>query len=171
MKYDIEYYENLLRIQSNTAEKINKIRWNFILEVLSPNNILDYGSGCGFFRAYRPSGIEVDSYDIGPYPQTGIRIKLYDVVCFWDVFEHINDFKVIEPILALSSAVALSIPIKPDNKHFADWKHFKIGEHLHFWNEDTLQAFFLKYGFNKVKNSGYPECPPREDILSIILTK
>ena len=78
-KYDLEYFEKMLRQNSKTAEEISNIRWDWLYE-LCPKTVLDYGSGCGFFRAFRPRGIEVDTYDIGPYPQTGIRLRLYDIV-------------------------------------------------------------------------------------------
>lgn len=164
--YNLEYFEKMLRQNSKTAEEISDIRWQWI-QTIGPKTVLDYGSGCGFFRAFRPEGVEVNSYDVGPYPQTGIDLKLYDVVCFWDVFEHIDDFRLIEPILALSKHVALSIPVKPDMKNYLDWKHFKPSEHLHYWTQETLIFFFKKYGYNLIK-LGTPECPPREDIVSFL---
>ena len=81
MKYDLEYYELTLRLNSATAEQICKVRWDWI-EECNPSVVLDYGSGVGWFRAWRPSGIEVYSYDIADCPQTGIKLALYDVVCF-----------------------------------------------------------------------------------------
>lgn len=169
MKYDIEYYEKMLRQNAIHSWSISKKRWDWIVEI-GPNTVLDYGSGCGFFRAYRPEGIVVYSYDIGPYPQTGIELTSYDVVCFWDVLEHIADFSIIEPVIALAKHIALSLPIKPDNVLWDNWKHFKPNEHLHYWTGETVQAFFNQYGF-KLMKSGYPECPPREDIKSFLFKR
>lgn len=165
MKYDLEYYENMLRLNSITAEQICKIRWDWISEC-APRVVLDYGSGVGWFRAWRPRGVEVYSYDIANYPQTDIELVMYDVVCFWDVLEHIPDFKVIEPILALSRHVAISLPIIA-NTDLADWKHFKPAEHLHYFTQEVLDAFFERYGFSCIK-MGQPECPPRVDITSVL---
>ncbi len=165
MKYDIDYYENMLRQYSRTAEQISKIRWDWIKEI-EPTRVLDYGSGCGWFRAWRPKGVEVDSYDIGDYPQTGIDLVIYDVVCFWDVLEHIEDFAELEPVLALARHVAVSVPVI-DEISLIDWKHFKPGEHLHYFTNEALDALFRKYGFDAMK-TGQPECPPREDIMSIL---
>ena len=81
MNYDLEYFEKMLRLNSKTGELISNIRWAWIGDT-HPKTILDYGSGCGFFRAYRPEGVEVNSYDIGTFPQTGIELKIYDIVCF-----------------------------------------------------------------------------------------
>ena len=169
MEYDLEYYENMLRQYSRTAEEISKIRWNWISEV-DPAVVLDYGSGVGWFRAWRPKGIKVYSCDIASYPQTGTQFLMYDVVCFWDVLEHIPDFTVIEPILALARNVAVSIPLIPQEESFSTWKHFKPGEHLHYFTPSTLDALLAKYGF-ELRKAGQPECPPRKDITSVLYAK
>jgi len=166
MMYDINYYEKMLREYSGTAEHISKIRWDWISDD-NPKSVLDYGSGIGWFRAWRPSGVEVYSYDIAKYPQTGIDLRVYDVVCFWDVLEHVPDFTKVEPILRLAKCVAVSLPMKIGLDDFSTWKHFKPTEHLHYFTEETLDAMFRKYGFHR-KKMGQPECPPREDITSTL---
>lgn len=167
MNYDIDYYENLLRRYSRTAEEICRIRWDWIAE-LNPKSVLDYGSGVGWFRAYRPKGVVCHSYDIGPYPQTGMKAQVYDVVCFFDVLEHIPDFGIIEPVMRLANNVATSLPIR--NGDLAGWMHFKPGEHLHYFTEEMLSAFMAEYGFVMAKK-GAPECPPRKDIKSYIFKR
>ena len=167
--YDIEYHERMLRLNSASAESINSVRWDFIADI-KPKKVLDYGSGVGWFRAYRPEGVIVHSYDIMPTMQTGMEITLYDVVCFWDVLEHIPTFEEIEPALALSSHVALSIPIKPPEKPYFEWKHLKPREHLHFLDKEAVYALFNRYGFGLMKE-GTPECPPREDVVSMLFWK
>jgi len=168
-KYNLEYYENMLRQYSATAEMISKKRWEWIAE-FNPKTVLDYGSGVGWFRAWRPQGIIVDSFDIGQYPQTDISLIIYDVTCFWDVLEHIHDWNELDPVFALSKVVAGTIPIKPKDVLFSDWKHFKPGEHLHYWTEETLDALFKRYGFIKTK-WGNPEWPPRKDVMSFAYTR
>jgi len=169
MIYNLEYYEHMLRIYSKTAEQICKIRWNFIKEI-KLLTILDYGSGVGWFRAYRPKDIEVDSYDIANYPQTGIQKKEYDLVCFWDVLEHLENFNQIKSLLINTKAVAVSMPIKPKKIKLENWKHFKPNEHLHYFTIETLDALFKTYNFIKLKG-GYPECPPRTDVYSALYKK
>lgn len=167
MKYDLDYYENLLRQYSKTAREICEIRWTWV-ESIHPRTVLDYGCGVGWFRAYRPQGVEVDSYDIGPFPQTGISLKVYDLVCLYDVLEHIEDFSILEPVLRLANHVVTSLPIK--NGDLAEWRHFKPGEHLHYFTHETLEALFRRYGFELVKQ-GSPECPPRRDIESFLFKR
>lgn len=164
--YDLAYYEGMLRDYSKTAEDICKIRWNFVAEI-RPRIVLDYGCGIGWFRAFRPDGVVVDSFDIADYPQTGIRRIDYDLICFWDVLEHLPNFEVIADLLANANYVAVTVPIKPKNVALEKWKHFKPGEHLHYFTEKDLDSFFKEYNYKKLKR-GYPECPPRQDILSAL---
>jgi hypothetical protein len=164
MEYDLEYFEKMLRQNSATAEEICRLRWNWV-DFVHPKTVLDYGSGVGWFRAYRPSGVEVYTYDIGNFPQTGIKLMMYDVVCFWDVLEHLPDFRMIEPILALARNVAVSVPIIEGE--LMESKHFKPGEHLHYFTQKSIRSLFANYGFAAMR-SGTPECPPRKDIHSFL---
>jgi len=166
--YDLNYYEKMLRLYSGTAEEINKRRWHFLKSHIQRlNTVLDYGCGVGWFRAWRPPGVKVFSFDIAMYPQTGVEIQIYDCTCFWDVLEHIPDFAAIEPILALSRFVAVSIPIPNDETGLNGWKHFKPGEHLHYFTRASLNALFNKYGFDLLLEDDF-ECPPRLDVSSFI---
>jgi len=164
IKYGIDYYEGLLRIQSKTAQDIAEIRWGWI-EHLRPKYVLDYGSGVGFFRAFRPPGIEVDTYDVGPVAQTGITRDCYDVICFFDVLEHIADWATILPVMHKAKYIAGTVPILNDGKDLFKWKHYKPGEHFHYWHERGFEVEMNRIGFEKMAH-GWPECPPRVDILS-----
>lgn len=166
MNYDLEYYEKMLREYSRSAEEIVRIRWNFISEI-APRRVLDYGSGVGWFRAWRPPGVEVDSYDLLPVPQTEIRLAIYDVTCFWDVLEHIQDFGVIAPVLALSKHLAVTVPVRPPEKEYANWKHSKPSEHVRAFTSEGLSDLMSYFGFELIKEEKV-ECPPRADIISFL---
>jgi hypothetical protein len=166
MKYNIEYYEKMLRQNSGSGEMIAKIRWDFISEV-RPRRVLDYGSGVGWFRAWRPAGVTVDSYDILPVPQTEIKLAIYDVTCFWDVLEHIQDFGVIAPVIALSKHLAVTVPVRPPGKEYARWKHSKPSEHVNVFTSEGLSDLMSYFGFELMKEEK-AECPPRTDIISFL---
>ena len=144
--YDINYYEGMLRNYSATAEMITKIRWDFVSHV-EPKSVLDYGSGVGWFRAFRPEGIVVDTYDIASFVQTGIQREVYDLVCFWDVLEHIPNFGVIDGLLDSTMFVAVTVPVCPSKQRLEDWKHFKPNEHLHYFTQESLDGVFDKSDF------------------------
>ena len=167
--YNLDYLENMYRMYSKTAENICKIRWKFI-ESTNSKTVLDYGCGCGFFRMYRPKKIIVDSYDVNDYcVQTGINRNQYDLICLWDVLEHINIGEV-GYLLDKTKYLALSIPIKPDDINMITWKHYKPGEHIFHYTEKLLNETLEKYNFKQIKK-GQPECPPRKDIRSFIYEK
>jgi hypothetical protein len=167
IKYDLNYLENLLRIQARTGQLIAEIRWDFIdCKKNNIKTILDYGSGVGFFRAFRPEGIEVDNYDVNPCaPQTGITKKTYDLVCLWDVLEHLT-----APLEFDSKFITITVPIKPKDILLKDWYHFKPGEHLVYFSQEYLDLIFKNFGYQRIK-LGQPECPPRKDVWSILYEK
>lgn len=168
--YDLDYIENMMRMYSKTAEDICKRRWVFV-EECEPESVLDYGCGCGWFRAWRPEGIEVDSYDINKSAlQTGIQKESYDLICFFDVLEHLPHFVEIKSLLKSAKYVATTVPIKPKDVRLKDWYHFKPDEHLQNFAEETIETLFSNYGFELVKK-GMPECPPRRDIWSFLFKK
>ena len=171
VKYDTAYYYNLLRIHASTAKLICGIRWDLLNKnIPGIKTVLDYGCGVGFFKAFGPAGIDVDTYDIMPVVQTGITKPRYDVLTMWDVLEHIPDFTDLELVLKSVDYVAITLPVKPDGKEWNAWKHFKPGEHLHYYTTDLLCALFRIYGF-ELKIETDVECPPREDIRSYIFKR
>lgn len=176
IKYDEKYYYNLLKIHTHTARQISDIRWKFVSQ-LSFNNkwpiILDYGCGVGWFAAFKPAFMKdenMDTFDIMPVPQTGIRHSQYDLIALWDVLEHIPDFTELAPLLEKTDFVALSIPIKPKDVAWKDYYHLKPGEHLHYYEEELLIELFRRYGFDLLV-SGQPECPPRKMVWNFIFQK
>jgi hypothetical protein len=169
VKYDIEYFETMLRINSPTAKEINAIRWDWIKDVHA-KTILDFGSGIGFFRAFRNNGAVVDTYDVGPYCQTGIRREHYDLVTMWDVLEHLETMDDARRILNKTDHFACTVPVLPLGKALTSWKHYKPGEHLRFFLNGNIERFMEEEGFRLLKK-GRPEVPPREDIESFLFRR
>ncbi len=88
--YNQDYYEKMVKQNSGSAQDISKIRWDFVSE-LNPKTILDFGCGPSYFSSFKPDGVIVNTFDVMPVMQTGIRLKQYDLMTMWDVFEHIDD--------------------------------------------------------------------------------
>lgn len=170
-QYDFEYWKKMIRQNSSSAETISRIRWDFVSKIC-PKTVLDYGSGPCWFAAYAPERIDVDTYDIAPWPQTGIQQKYYDLITMWDVIEHIPDLKVLESVFSSTKAVAIATPMLPKNTDFKSWRHNKPGEHLQLFTKESLQQYFRKFGFRLIK-SGFPECDCgiRHDIFSALFKK
>ena len=166
MEYNIEYQENLLRLHARNAEFINGIRWKWI-QKFGPETVLDYGCGPGFFRAYRPDGVEVDTFDVAPVMQTGIKRDHYDMICFWDVLEHIENHDILRPVFDMADKIACSVPIFENGIPLEAWKHYKPGEHLHNFDLNQLVSLLIRFNFECIM-MGKPECPPRKDIYSFV---
>lgn len=167
--YDTSYFYNMLRMYSSTAAAICKIRWDFVSQT-NARTVLDYGSGCGFFKAFAPSNLEVDTFDVMDVPQTGITKRKYDLICFWDVLEHVADLELLRDVFEMTDWVAITVPIKPEGLAWEKYKHYKPGEHIHHFQEDSLSALLNHFGF-KLVTSGNPECPPREMIGSFLFKR
>ena len=156
----------MLRYYTKTAELICGIRWDFVREV-EPGLVLDYGSGCGFFKAFAPENTVVDTYDVMPVPITGINHESYDLITFWDVLEHIPDFSDIRYPFDKTNYVAITVPIKPRGMRWKKYKHYKPLEHIHHFTDDSLIDLMESFNYSLVKK-GSPECPPREHIKSFL---
>lgn len=176
--YDENYYENLLEMYAGSMERISNIRWQFIASV-EPGLVLDYGSGNNAFTLFKPDDVIVDSFDIGmignaKYPQTGIRHDKYDLICLWDVLEHVDwECSTDEAMLEAISKVkhlAATIPVLPNGNKLEDWKHYKPGEHLIYFTANSFMNFIESLGFTTIK-CGQPECPPRTDIHSFLFRR
>lgn len=175
--YDHNYFYKMLRLYSPTAEDICERRWDFVEEALGAATkggdkvfVLDYGSGCGFFKAFAPAGVECDTFDVMPVPQTGITREEYDLITFWDVLEHIPNLMDLTPIMAKAKWVAVTVPIKPEGLAWEKYKHFKPGEHIHHFQQDYLEAVMRLFRFSLVK-AGTPECPPRDMVGSFLFRR
>lgn len=164
--YDLSYYNKMLRAYSGSAQLICERRWAWVADA-GARTVLDYGAGIGWFAAYAPPGVQVDTYDVMPTPQTGITRPTYDLLTLWDVLEHLPNLEAIQPYIIQAQYVAISIPILPPDKPWVSWKHFKPYEHLFYPTAEQLAALFAFYGFQEVKR-GQPECPPREDIWNFL---
>lgn len=137
-----------------------------------PKIVLDYGSGVGWFRAFSPPSIIVDTYDIMDTPQTGITNDYYDLITMWDVLEHLPDFSVLDNLLKITDYFAITVPIKSKSVKLSNWIHYKPGEHLHYFTEESIEELFNNRGFFLLKD-GYPEidCGIRKDIYSAIFKR
>jgi len=170
--YNIDYWDTMIRQNSSTAKEIAETRWDFV-SILEPKVVLDYGCGPGWFRAFALHGVQVDTFDLYPWPQTGINHDHYDLITLWDVLEHVEDLdQFVSDLCSKADNIALTTPILPNEATFElkKWKHYKPGEHLHYFTVESLTELFAKHGFILIK-IGDPECPPRSDVASFIFAK
>lgn len=163
VQYDAQYAH---QYDSRPVKEMSELRWNFIqsnLKLPAGSRVLDVGYGNGAFlkRAreadMRIFGLDVHKEDFGIPVVDFDTPQDYDLVCFFDSLEHFPDFA---PILRLGTQnVIVSIPCTPDFilTEPTKWRHFKPGEHLHYFSPSSLDLFMRNWGFPKRAAQGHPE--------------
>ena len=163
VSYDAEYAH---QYDSRPVKEMSDIRWDFIqshLDLPAGSRVLDVGYGNGAFlkRAEAAGmsifGIDLHSEDFG-VPVVDFETPLsFDLVCLFDSLEHFPDFT---PLLKLKTRnVIVSIPNTPDCILTTpkDWRHFKPGEHLHYFSYRSLERLMRIWGLQTKCADGFPE--------------
>jgi hypothetical protein len=171
MSYDGTYAR---QYDHRPAREMSEVRWRFIQSHLTlPNNskILDIGYGNGaFLKRAREAGMEIYGIDVHTedfgVPTIDFDTDLhFDLVCFFDSLEHFANF---EPIFRLNAdAAIISIPNRPSTvlESPRSWRHFKPGEHLHYFSTKSLDRIMQTWGYNHRLTEGFPEDALRGKLL------
>ncbi len=163
VSYDANYAH---QYDSRPVREMSEVRWNFIQSCLSlpkGSRVLDIGYGNGAFLKHARAegmdiyGIDLHDEDFG-IPVVDLETNIhFDLICFFDSLEHFPNF---HPLLNLrASNVIVSIPSTPawllssPNR----WRHYKPGEHLHYFSRRSLDRFMRDWGFNAKLTEGHPE--------------
>lgn len=163
MQYNAEYTRNY---DNYPVRPLSDVRWNFIQSALDlpvGSHVLDVGYGNGaFLKRARHAGMLISGIDLHGedfnVPEASFHdVVEYDLVTFFDSLEHFSDFA---PILALKARhVIVSLPLTPGFLLASPlhWRHYKPGEHLHYFSPDSLDTFMRAWGFPRKILAGYPE--------------
>ncbi len=82
----------------------------------------------------------------------------------WDSLEHIPDPEAL--IRSVGEWVFVSMPVYKDQADCLKSKHFKPGEHLHYWSVRGLIGWFAKMNFGCVEINEHESDLGREGITS-----
>ena len=178
--YDERYLaEYAARSSSEIGQRIYAARWAFVQRHCSGGRLLDYGCATGAFHLSRPKDqwqvFDATGYDINPNSIYSLAPKgVFDILTMWDVIEHL----VIptDPIRGYRPAIVfISTPNIDDVDDFnavRSWKHWKPGEHLHYFNLKSLAAVLACEGYSIVEHNfeeGLIRAPARPNaILSVV---
>jgi SAM-dependent methyltransferase len=162
-RYDASYAH---QYDDRPHRAMSELRWNFIQRTLNfgaGRRVLDIGYGNGSFLKHCESrgaeifGIDVHGEDFG-IPEVNFRTNLeFDLICFFDSLEHLPSFDIIMGLKA--KYVIVSVP-NPPNFFLAEpgrWRHFKPGEHLHYFSRDSLDYLMREWLGGRKISEGYPE--------------
>ena len=154
--------------------EMSALRWRFIqrwLGLAMGSRVLDIGYGNGsLLKHARAHGMEVFGLDVHgedfgiPTVDYDTR-QTFDVICFFDSLEHFVGF---DCLFRLRTAhVVVSLPARPDYLLDAPerWRHYKPGEHLHYFSHGSLGVLMGKWGLRHKLADGLPEDELRGKLL------
>jgi SAM-dependent methyltransferase len=162
--YDANYAH---KYDNYPHREISSIRWKFIQQTLSlppGSKILDIGYGNGSFLKYAREhgmhifGIDLHGEDFG-IPETDYKTDTaFDLVCFFDSLEHFDTFA--QPLALKAKNVVVSVPDPPEDFLFkspCEWRHYRPGEHLHYFSRFSLDLLMHRWGLSSKRAEGHPE--------------
>lgn len=171
-------YYNSYRPDTYFNPVVTKARTEFVNRNCDISESFDYGCGMNPFHY----NFETEtSLCRGLYDRYVEKFSYFDKIAFkesktllmFDVLEHIYNPQQFLEIIP-QSKVILTLPVFPRKFDTLDelkgWKHFKPGEHLLYCTRDGIHKLCERSGYD-ILESDYIECPPREDILSLVIQK
>ena len=179
-KKNIYNHDYFLRYAERGASEIGKTlydeRWRLVEKYCHGNmTLLDYGCASGAFHKSSRNGFDCHGFDVNPY--SGFNTfpkKKVEILTMWDVVEHLK-----HPDAVLKELDAdwlfMSTPNVDAAEDFESWKHNRPGEHLHYFNKESLDSLLTGIGYEVLEfNYGEgeirdPECP--ENIISVVAKK
>ena len=130
---------------------------------------VDIGIGGGrFVLEANGFGCDVNAEAVQWLRERGLHFDIYaahaEVITCWDSLEHIPN-----PERLINQAgewVFVSMPIYKDQAHCLASKHFKPGEHLHYFTHDGLLLWFTQQGFTCIEYNDIESQLGRDGIMS-----
>lgn len=170
MDYSGPYFEKYQVLDATpmgaalTRARVELVRKHFA------GGVVDIGIGGGRFvlECEGSAGFDVNPEAVAWLDSRGL---LYDInalplraITCWDSLEHIPDPE--ELVAKVSEWVFVSMPVYKDQADCLKSKHFKPGEHLHYWSVRGLIGWFAKMNFGCVEINERESDLGREGITS-----
>jgi hypothetical protein len=135
-----------------TTEEMSHLRLGLLKAYLNKGRLLDVGYGNGsFVKLARNAGLTAFGFDVhgADYgiPEAGLNSgEEWDVVTFFDSLEHIPDLGEVKDLAQRTDYIIVSYPCRPDGFPVGAqaWKHFRPGEHIHYFCGRSLAVLFGK---------------------------
>lgn len=161
--YDAAYLEKY-RLIDDKVRALSRKRLQ-VLGAFIPvgGRLLDYGCGTGRV-VQEASLLGWNSWGYDLIPGEGRRIKYpldqeWDVATFFDSLEHLRDPD--ETVATVDAQyVMVSVPWchYPDNwEWFSTWRHYRVGEHVWYWNRESLDLLFQLLGYHPIMHSSFED--------------
>jgi hypothetical protein len=176
------YYKNIESYSWNTSY----LRLGYIIGSIGriPKSILDVGYGTGAFLKVCETeipnryGHDISGWNVpeGCEFVSDILEKEFDVITFFDSLEHMNDIEFVKDLKCNYVCISLPWCHYFDDEWFDTWKHRKPDEHLWHFNEESLQNFMTRMGYETINICNMEDVTrennqPYQNILSGIFRK
>jgi hypothetical protein len=184
ISYGKKYFEIYTGLKNTRiANKLNLGRVKIVNDIIGKEKALDIGIGSGEFIENRKNtyGYDINLYGIAWLKERKLYYNFNKLlkektssflgITFWDSFEHILDIKYVLSNILIGMTVFLSIPIFSTLKNIKKSKHYKPGEHIHYFTMIGLVEFFKKYGFKWIKIQTFEIEAGRDSIYTFAFKK
>ncbi|MCV0161054.1 class I SAM-dependent methyltransferase [Pseudomonas aeruginosa] len=168
MDYSGPYFEKYQALDGTpmgaalTAARVDMVRRHFDGEVL------DVGIGGGrFVIESGGKGFDVNEEAVQWLKSRNAYADPYKgvaAITCWDSLEHVPDPEAL--VRSVGEWVFVSMPVYKDQADCLKSKHFKPGEHLHYWSVRGLIGWFAKMNFGCVEINERESDLGREGITS-----
>jgi hypothetical protein len=133
-----------------TTESMSWLRLGLVRSFVGGGRLLDVGYGNGsFIKVAKKAKFEAFGFDVhGLGKKYGVEEALltkgkWDVVTLFDSIEHFDDLSAIKSLDDRSPFIIVSTPYRPSFFPASlEWKHFRPGEHLHYFSKASLGTLF-----------------------------
>lgn len=145
-RYDFDYMSSYLQ---KPEIAMSHLRTGFLKGFVRQGKLLDVGYGTGAFvrtastAGFEAYGCDVHGVDRGIQEKPLVSEDEWDAVTFFDSLEHFPDLEVIRQLSRRAKVIVVSLPKTP--RFFPEckkWRHYKPGEHLHYFTEGSLKRLF-----------------------------
>ncbi|AVR83632.1 TPA: methyltransferase domain-containing protein [Pseudomonas aeruginosa] len=169
MDYTGPYFEKYQALDATPmGEALTRARMEMVKRHIDPASVLDVGIGGG--RFVEEAGCF--GYDVNEQANFWLRSKNvfrdasfgWPAMTFWDSLEHVPDPEAL--VRSVGEWVFVSMPVYKDQADCLKSKHFKPGEHLHYWSVRGLVGWFAKMNFGCVEINERESELGREGITS-----
>lgn len=181
--YDDAYYRKVCSYDAAIEQAVNDGRCAMLMRHLMDGaSVLDIGAGSGaFVRSARSYGFAAVGYDVmqesnellradGAYsdPSSGYA---YDAITLWDVLEHMERPAGLLSGLVKGIHIFASVPMIDNLHRLQESKHYRPGEHLHYWTEGGFILYVEKLGYKLLEFSDHEIKAGRESIGAFAFIK
>lgn len=170
MRYEGQYFAHYQKLDNTQmGALLTRARLDLVGKYWSPNDTVDIGIGGGrYVQESGGCGYDVCDDAVEWLKKCRSYFDPYrgyaDAITCWDSLEHIPD-----PALLLKNVgkwLFVSLPICESRDEWAKSKHFKPGEHVHYFTQQGFLRWCAEQGFECVEMNRVESDLGREGIMS-----